>query len=84
MLAARRALSNVRYNFEMPEERLLAIEKKIDAIYETTEKTRKYFMWTLVVTIALVVLPAFGLVFAIPSFLSTYNETLNSLDLEGL
>lgn len=68
----------------MPEERLTAMEKKIDAIYETTEKTRKYFMWTLIITIALVVVPAFGLVFAIPSFLSTYNESLKGLDLEGL
>lgn len=68
----------------MPEDRLIAIEKKIDAIYETTEKTRKYFMWTLVITLALVILPALGLVAAIPSFLSSYNETLTSFDLEGL
>ncbi|MEK7155254.1 MAG: hypothetical protein AAB734_00060 [Patescibacteria group bacterium] len=68
----------------MPEERLAAMEKKIDAIYATTEKTRKYLLWTGIVTIALIVLPAIGLVFAIPSFMSTYTETLNSLDLEGL
>ena len=68
----------------MPEERLAAIEKKIDAMYVSVEKTRKYIFWTVVVTIALVVLPAIGLVFAIPSFLSTYSETLESLDLEGL
>ena len=68
----------------MPEERLAAIEKKIDAMYVSVEKTRKYIFWTVVVTIALVVLPALGLVFAIPSFLSTYSETLESLDLEGL
>lgn len=60
------------------------MEKKIDAIYATTEKTRKYLLWTGIVTIALIVLPAIGLVFAIPSFMSTYTETLNSLDLEGL
>lgn len=68
----------------MPEERLAAMEKKIDAIYATTEKTRKYLLWTGIVTIALIVLPAIALVFAIPSFMSTYTETLNSLDLEGL
>jgi len=72
------------YTSIMPEERLAAIEKKIDAIYETTEKTRKYLFWTLAITIAVVVLPAIGLVFAVPSFISTYNETLQSLDLEGL
>ena len=63
----------------MPEEKLAAIEKKIDAIYATTEKTRKYFMWTLIVTLVLVVLPAIGLVFAIPSFLSNYTDTINNL-----
>ncbi len=68
----------------MPEERILALEKKVDAIFESVEKTRRYFQWTLIITIALVVLPALGLVFAIPSFISTYNETLESLDLEGL
>ena len=68
----------------MPEERIAALEKKIDAIYASVEKTRKYIFWTVVVTIALVVLPAIGLVFAIPKFVSTYTETLNSLDLQEL
>ena len=68
----------------MPEERIVAMEKKIDAIYESVEKTRTYIFWTVVVTIALVVLPAVGLVFAIPKFVATYTETLNSLDIQGL
>lgn len=67
----------------MPEERMAALEKKIDAIYVSVEKTRKYIFWTVIVTIALVVLPSIGLLFAIPSFLSTYTETLNTLDLQG-
>lgn len=68
----------------MPEERIAALEKKIDAIYASVETTRKYIFWTAMVTIALVVLPAIGLVFAVPSFISTYNETLSGLDLEDL
>lgn len=67
----------------MPEDRLLALEQKIDAMYASIEKVRKYMFWTAVVTIALVVLPAVGLVFAVPSFISTYSDTLNSLELEG-
>ncbi len=62
--------------------KLEMMEKKIDAIYTSVEKTRRYILTTLVITIAVVVLPMIGLVFAIPSFLSTYTETLNSL--EGL
>jgi hypothetical protein len=68
----------------MPEDRIVALEKKIDAIYESTRKTQKYFLWTLIVTVALVVLPILGLVFAIPSFVSNYNTTLEDLDLRGL
>ena len=65
----------------MPEERIAALEKKIDAIYASVEKTRKYIFWTVVVTIALVVLPAIGLVFALPQFISTYTTQLNGLDI---
>ena len=54
-------------------ERLESQEKKIDAIYRSVEKTRKYFMWTLIITVAAIVLPLIGLVFVIPAYLSTIN-----------
>lgn len=47
---------------------------KIDQIYISVEKTRKYFTWTMFITVALVVLPAIGLVFAIPAFVSQINQ----------
>lgn len=59
---------------EEMKQRLAVLEQKIDAIYRTTEKTRRYFLWTLIVTLALVVLPAVGLVFAIPSFIDQYSQ----------
>lgn len=68
----------------MPEERLTVLEQKIDAIQTSVEKTRQYLLWTLVITVGMVVLPAIGLMFAIPSFISTYSTTLDSLDIEGL
>jgi hypothetical protein len=52
-------------------------QKKIDLIYISVEKTRKYFFWTMVITIALFILPLIGLVFAVPSFLSSYSTALN-------
>lgn len=58
----------------LSEQKILDIEKKIDAIYISTEKTRKYFMWTLIITVAAVVLPIIGLLFAIPSFMSQYSQ----------
>ena len=48
--------------------------KKIDAIYVSVEKTRKYFLWTMIITVALFVLPLIGLMFAIPQFLNTLNS----------
>ncbi len=46
-------------------------DKKLDAIYKSVERGRKYFLWTLIITIALIVLPAIGLFFAIPALLKT-------------
>lgn len=61
-------------------QKLASIEEKVDKIYASTEKTRKYFMWTLIISVALVVLPAIGLLFAIPTFISTMSATTS---LEG-
>lgn len=50
------------------------LEQKIDAIYASTEKTRKYFLAVLIVTAIAFVLPLLGLFFAIPSFLSVTSQ----------
>ncbi len=54
-----------------------AQQKKIELIYISVEKTRKYFLWTMIITVALFVLPLIGLLFAIPAFLSSYSTALN-------
>ena len=43
-------------------------DKKLDAILESSEKMRKYFWWTMVISIAVIVLPLIGLMFVLPSF----------------
>jgi hypothetical protein len=53
------------------------INAKLDKIYASVESTRKYMKWTAIITIALIVLPLIGLVFAIPSFINTYTQALN-------
>ena len=55
-------------------ERLNQFEQKLDAIYESTEKTRKYFLGALIVTAVAFVLPLIGILFAIPSFIATYSS----------
>ena len=59
-----------------------ALDVKIDAIYISVEKTRKYFFWTMVVTIVIVVLPVIGLLFVIPTFMNNYVGGMEAM--EGL
>lgn len=53
--------------------RLEAQEKKIDAIYVSVEKIRKYFLMTLIGSVLMFVLPLIGLAFVIPFYLSTFS-----------
>lgn len=50
------------------------LEKKIEAVYRSAEKARKYILWTIIVSAILFFLPLIGLVFAVPSFVDTYSQ----------
>lgn len=64
-------------NIVSTDKRMEILDQKINAIYISVEKTRKYFFWTMIITIVLFILPIIGLLFAIPSFLSTYSQIGN-------
>lgn len=53
--------------------------KKIDAIYVSVEKTRKYFLWTLIITIATVVLPIIVLIILLPWLMNTLSSAYSGL-----
>ncbi|MSR71347.1 MAG: hypothetical protein EXS50_01560 [Candidatus Taylorbacteria bacterium] len=53
-----------------------AQDAKLDLIYKSTEKTRKYILWAVVFTIVATVLPLAGLLFVIPSYLNTLSSSL--------
>lgn len=55
-------------------------DEALNAIFISVEKTRKYFLWLLVITVAMFVIPLLGLLVAIPSFLSVYSQ-IDSLGL---
>lgn len=59
--------------------RIGALEQKIDAIYLSTERTRKYFFGLLVATAVTFILPLFGLIFLIPSFVTTYTSVHSTI-----
>ncbi len=58
----------------MEKEILIKMEenkKRIEEIYISVEKTRKYFLWALIFNVAVIVLPFLGLILIIPWFLQT-------------
>ncbi|KKW11081.1 MAG: hypothetical protein UY50_C0021G0015 [Parcubacteria group bacterium GW2011_GWA2_49_9] len=61
-------------NEEEIKQKLVLLEQKIDAVYVSAEKTRKYFLAVLIVSVVAFVVPLIGLVFAIPSFLGTISS----------
>ena len=52
-------------------------EEKVDAIYKSVEKTRKYFLIIIWISVIAFVLPLIGVMFAIPSFIETYSSVLS-------
>ena len=50
-----------------------AQDKKLEKIYNSIEKMRKYFLWTLIVTLVMIILPIIGLFLIIPKFFSILN-----------
>ncbi len=64
----------------MEEERLIQkideLGRKIDAAYASIEKTRKYFLWFLILSLLALFLPLFGMVIALPYFMSLLTRSL--------
>jgi len=52
-------------------------DQKLELIYKAVEKMRKYFLWTMIITIALIVIPVIGLAVVIPSFINNYIGGIN-------
>ena len=50
-------------------------------IYSSAEKTRKYFKWTMIVAIALFVLPLLASLIVIPKLMSTFLGAYSGLGL---
>ncbi len=64
---------------EETKKRLDAQDELLEKIYISAEKTRKYFLWTLIITVAMFVIPLIGLLIVIPQFLNIYTSGLGGL-----
>jgi hypothetical protein len=49
---------------------------QLDAVYSSVERLRKFFMWTLIITAVMFILPLIGLLFLIPWYLNTIGGLL--------
>ncbi len=49
-------------------------EKKIDKIYISVEKTRKYFLFTVIMTVVAFLLPLIILIVLIPRLITAYSD----------
>jgi hypothetical protein len=58
------------------EARLSRIEEKVDRIYASAEKSRRYILFIVIITLVAFVLPLIGVIFAVPAMLSSYGELL--------
>lgn len=54
---------------------------KIDAMYESVEKLRKYFLWTLIITVVTVILPVVAALIILPTIISNLMNVYGGLGL---
>jgi len=60
-------------------EALKRLEEKITAVHESVEKTRRYMFWSFMLQLAIIALPLFVLMFAIPFALSNFSGLYDGL-----
>lgn len=51
-------------------------QELLEKIYQSTEKTRKYFLWTFIISLVVFVIPLIILIFVLPSFINTLTSGL--------
>jgi len=50
------------------------LEAKVDNLYKTMQTAKKYFMWSLILTLVFFVLPLIILIFLLPSLMNTITS----------
>jgi len=67
------------------EEQILELLKQNQELLQKThtsaEKTRKYFLYSMIFTVIAFVLPLLALIFVLPSFMSSYMDSLSGATL---
>jgi hypothetical protein len=58
-------------DFDKIQIQLASLEQKVDAVYKSSEKMRKYFLWTLIITVGAIAIPLLILPAVLPNFLTS-------------
>lgn len=53
-------------------QKLDLLEKKLEENIKISRQMRKYFLWTLIISVAVIVLPLIGLLFIVPQLIGSY------------
>ncbi len=54
--------------------KLEEMERKIDSMFVSVEKLRRYFLWTLIITLVTVILPLIAIIFVAPWALGIFSS----------
>ncbi len=63
--------------------KLSELENRLDDIYLSVEKTRRYFLWTLFITVAVFILPLIGIAIVGPTFITDYTSSFTQATGDG-
>ncbi len=58
------------------ERKLIELEGKLDSIFISSEKMRKYFLWTVIITVVAIVVPLVIFPFFLPTFFQSQGVNL--------
>jgi type IV secretory pathway component VirB8 len=54
-------------------QRLKILEEKVDATYKVAYSARRMFLWTIIITLILTVIPLIALAFVLPTFIHSFD-----------
>lgn len=57
--------------------KFVELEEKLNKIHRSVEQARKYFLWSLIISVAVIVIPLIALIFLLPQLLTVYKGYFN-------
>jgi type II secretory pathway component PulF len=60
-------------------DRLDQQDMALERIEQTVKQTRRIFLWMLIASVAVIVIPLIALVFVLPSFIDTFSGAMTEL-----